>query len=345
MTDIATHIRIFEASPTDDFVEKRSEAVHALVEAYKQSTSWASILGLAGDIAQAISPRGKLSERLATLAHGSLKNVSPSYVLEGHELEAKVCTLIAVVQYLESAKESISRVITVHQALAIALWSALSFQKPMAETRLERLRYELLSVARHIGARSAEEGRQRAAVADAALSVSPAEGLPGLEKQWKEGPLKTINALRFNAALDREEIDVLWWVLADWSVDFKQRFSTMPDIIAPIAASLELVKSLKRMPADAHKHIVLRLAKLGISKTLPDLLEELGEGRRVLADGLADKPLVYECPYVFPLLSAVRDPKQNLPGTKEIRDLGAWSERTLLEAGLLRVAYIAEPIS
>jgi hypothetical protein len=104
MTDIASHIRIFEASPTDDFVEKRQAAIGAVAEQFKNRTTFVDILGLAEDLAAAAAPEGKLPDGLASEVEAALKGASLSFVLEGHELEARVCALLGAVSYLASVK-------------------------------------------------------------------------------------------------------------------------------------------------------------------------------------------------------------------------------------------------
>ena len=259
-------------------------------------------------------------------------------------MEAQVCALLGAVTYLESAAPgsgSASR----SDVLAIGLWSALAFQKPLAEAKLERLRAELLGLARDLATKAAEDSRQRAPVSDGAFAPPEAESWTGIEKAWKAGPLTTLDALRRNASLDREEIDVLWWVLANWSAVYKEKLSSMDNRVSPLVASWELTQLLKRMPAEAHRHLILRLVQDTDRRTLSELVTGLGEKRVVLAEQISANAIVAECPHVFPLLNALNNPASKVPGDEQSRELGDWASRALLESGLLCVTKLPAPIS
>lgn len=344
MTDIAFYIRIFEASPTDDFVEKRQTAIAALTKEYKTRSSFGDILGLSESLAGVLVPSGKLPDVLARQVEGALKAASPSFVLEDGSVEAMVCAVLAAVKYLESISPS-SDVATGADVLALSLWSSLSFQKPLKEAKLEKLRCELLETARKLAMGTAEKCRQRVQVPDGSFAPVEAEGGADIEKRWKDGPLKALNALRKNAALDREEIDVLWWVLGDWSYIYKKRFSAMPVRLAPVVAAWELTQNLKRMPAEAHKQLILRLVGEGEGEPLPSLISELGAEVSPLARLLDNDVMIADHPYVFPLLNALISTGFRIYGDEEVRDPTEWASRALLECGLLRVIKHSAPIS
>jgi hypothetical protein len=344
MTDIASHIRIFEASPTDDLVGKRQAAIGAIAEQFKKRTTFVDILGLAEGLAAAIAPKGKLPDGLASQVETALKDASPSFVMEGHQLEARVCALLGAASYLALVAPG-EGAANCSDVLALGLWSALSFQKPLAETKLEKLRVELLGLARDLAVKAAENSRRRAPVPDGGFAPAEADGWGGIEKKWNTGPLQTLDALRRNAALDREEIDVLWWVMADWSAVYCEKLSSMDQRLSPLVASWEIAQLLKRMPAEAHKHLVLRLVQDGNKENLTDLITELGNKRVTLAQQIAGDAIVTSCPHVFPLLNAVTNPASKIAGDKEARAPADWASRALLESGLLRVTKLPAPIS
>ena len=83
MTDLALHIRIFEASPTDDFFQKRRAAIGAITAKFKTLRALDKILGLADALAAAVAPGGKLRNDLASQIESALKDASPTFVLAG----------------------------------------------------------------------------------------------------------------------------------------------------------------------------------------------------------------------------------------------------------------------
>jgi hypothetical protein len=344
MTDIASYIRIFEASPSDDFVEKRQTAITALADSYRKRSAFVDIIGLAEGLAGALAARGKLPDALAGQVEAALKEASPSFVLEESPLEAKVCAVLAAVEYLEPIAPS-SGAASRADILALGLWSALSFQKPLTDPKLDKLRAELLGIARNLAARTAENCRLRVAVPDGAFAPPEAEAWAGIEKKWKAGPLKTLDALRLNAALDREEIDVLWWVLGDWSQLYKKKLSAMPPRLAPLAAAWELTQQLKRIPAEAHKQLIQRLVGDGAAEALSALIKSLGDDRLPLAGLLAGDAMIVNHPHAFPLLNGLLDTGFKVAGDKEARGPDEWASRALLECGLLRATKLPVPIS
>jgi hypothetical protein len=344
MTNLALHIRIFEASPTDDFVEKRQTAIGALAEQFKKLSTFVDILGLADGLAGAVVPKGKLPDELASQVETALKKASPSFVSEGHQLEAHVCALLGAAGYLSWVTPGAGAA-TRSDILAVGLWSALSFQQPLAEAKLEKLRFELLCLARDLAVRAAENSRQRLPVPDGAFAPAEADSWAGIEKKWQSGPLKVLDALRLNAALDREEIDVLWWALADWSEVYKEKLSSMDQQLSPLVASWEIAQLLKRIPATAHNHLILRLVRDGNKENLNSLIAALGNKRVALAQQIAVDQIVTRCPHVFPLLNALANPASKVAGDQELRAPADWASRALLESGLLRVTKLSAPIS
>src|SRR4029077_20925116 len=79
MTNIAAHIRIFEASPNDDFVTKRMTVISTLADAFKKRQSYSELIGLANDIASVFSPRACLSDGLTSLVADTISKESPSF--------------------------------------------------------------------------------------------------------------------------------------------------------------------------------------------------------------------------------------------------------------------------
>src|SRR3546814_16981251 len=126
-------------------------------------------------------------------------------------------------------------------------------------TTLFRSRAELLGKAREFTLFTATSARQRLTVPDVSFAIPPEINVASLGEIVKTDANASIEALRANAAIDREEIDLLWWVVADWSELLGRRFSPAENPAAPaVASGLEAGRMLRRIPADAHRHPVLR---------------------------------------------------------------------------------------
>ena len=158
-------------------------------------------------------------------------------------------------------------------------------------------------------------------------------------KAFQIATTPTIDALRINAALDREEIDLLWWVLGGMSRIFDQpRQSLSPETCA-IITGVEIGALMRALPTQSHHNLALRGIEGAEPLSLPNLLAALDEDRVVIADSFKDESHIDNAPLVFPLLSAVRSGEGIGPGASLPRPLAEWAARALLERAVLRIQY------
>jgi hypothetical protein len=339
MTDLATHIRIFDVNPSDELVQKRQRAIEDVATQFQSVARIDQILPLANNLAGALATKGIMPSTLANIVETAIKKESPAFVQAGHELQLVVCAILAALTILESSPPSTTQVSRA-DILAVGLWSALAFQKPRSEQKIEALRRELLDRAEELVLRSANSGRQRSSVPDASFAPIESEAWAGIAATWQTGPFETLNALRFNAALDREEIDLLWWALSDWSALLQSRLSALNPESAAIASAIEAARLLKRFPAEAHKHLVLRHVTRVTNLSLGELIKSIGDHKTALAQAHAGNSTLTACPHIFPLLTALSESQVLGSGAKESRSTMEWGSRALLEASILRVASL-----
>ena len=190
----------------------------------------------------------------------------------------------------------------------------------------------MIEAARALVLASAENARQRKPVAEASVSLNDDETPSQIEKKLTPGVVKVVNALRTNAALDREEIDVLWWSLSDWSETCGERFSGLAPEGAALVGGLELAGLLKRLPADAHRHLMLRhVANVAQKRDLASFLEKTGKARASVAAKYKGNAMMEQNSHVFPLLNAASGHDHKPTGAKASRTLDEWGARALLE--------------
>jgi GTPase-associated system helical domain len=339
MTDIAQHVRIFEKDPSDDFVEKRKTVIDELGQSFGKLATVADILLLANDLVASVGAKGALPEARVAEVESLIKNQSGAFVREGQELQILTCALVAALQSLEKATPSTGQW-SRFDVLAAGLWSGLSFQTPRTEPRLEQLRVELIERARGLVLGSPSTARNRAPVPNVPVIVAEPEGWVKFAEQSQAVTTRTIESLRTNSALDREELDLLWWVLSDWSTLLGQRLSTALPVLSAIFAAVEVAQLMRRLPGEAHKHLVLRHFASQENLSLTELLGELGEHKRTLATHFHGNQILPACPRVFPLLSAISGHSGSGPAAKVARSLDEWGERALLETAILHIATL-----
>ena len=183
----------------------------------------------------------------------------------------------------------------VADVLAVALWSALSFLPACNAPKLERFRQLVVDAARDRILKTSLENRNRRDVpaleAFGGDDVSP--------KAFQIATTPTIDALRINAALDREEIDLLWWVLGGMSRIFDQpRQSLSPETCASITG-VEIGALMRALPTQSHHNLALRGIEGAEPLSLPNLLAALDEDRVVIADSFKDESHIDNAPARF----------------------------------------------
>jgi hypothetical protein len=337
MTNVAAHVRIFDPDPTDDLVAKRTEAITEIEKKLSASRSVDEILRSANDLAYAAEPNGSFSAGMSQMIETAIGKSSEAFIADGRALEMLVCGMSGALKSLGGAG-STSGQISVNDVFALGLWSALSFQKKRTDAKLEQLRTELLDSAQTHCMKSASRSRERLVVPDTVFKGTEPFDAAGMEKALKPFG-NAISDLRANAAVDREEIDLLWWVLSDWSSILSRRLSTEKVAAsAAVASGLEAGFMLRRIPAPAHRHLVLRNIPSGKSMTLLELLTAVGQDRSALAAAFKADVRISQCPAVFPLARALRTEAAKDANAKVNRSIEDWSARALLEASICRLS-------
>lgn len=342
MTDIAAHVRIFDPDPSDDLVTKRTAAIKELATRYSKSRPAPAILQDANDLTAAVEAKGHVSAAMGKDIEAAIRKAgAEAFVVEGQDLQVAVCGLLAALQVLEES-EPTKGAVTTSAVLALGLWSALSFQMPRAEPKLEALRSAVMAAARDYVIAAASSSRQRAIVPDVEISAIDPWDAATTVKTINAALRGTINALKTNAAIDREEIDLLWWVLGDWSALLHQRYSAPANpISSALSSGIEAGRMLQRLPADAHRYLVLCHVKQSEILNLLELVKAVGEDHKLLAASFQNEDKVQSCPVVFPVLAALKTGSAaHARAAKTKRALTEWANRALLESATLHVTSL-----
>ena len=302
------------------------------------------LLRYANDLAVAVQQNGALSASLTGMIEGAIRKSSTAFVAEGHELEMLVCGLSGALQALTGATPIRNGATSIPDVLSFGLWSALSFQKPRGEAKLEQLRSELMQAAQHHCEKAAIDGRKRVKVIDPEFKKATKKKEDDPEPAFdadavNQGlqPFRTALAdFGANAVIDREEIDLLWWVLSDWSTLLRRRFSTEKGAVAAVASGFEAGRMIRRIPAEAHRHLVLRNVTAAKDLSLQEILTAIGEDRAALAP-TESQPYIEQYPAVFPLSSALSTGSAQDAPAKVKRPIDDWADRALLESAIAHI--------
>ncbi len=335
MTDnIPVHLRITGLSPSNEDVDSRRKAVADLAGGWSKIKNVDQIVAKAAAIASSLGGDGAPDAEFGTEVQTAVQKHASAFLYTERPLEVGVCAGMAAVGMMKS--EPGTHGWQILDVYTNALWSALAFQPVLGDDKREYLRREVLDRARKRSLDSAEKARERDNVAepmDLVVTI-PEEGK--ITTNFKRAALGTIEALRRNAALDREEIDFLWWSQLSRSRLLNRPLASISEATRLVASGIEASNHLRRLPAEVHRDLVLRTADEDPELDLAELLAEFGGDRALLAGGINTNNVTSH-PTVFPLLNAIVSGTVECEGGKEKRRASTWGGRALLEGALSRM--------
>lgn len=334
MDNLPVHIRITSLTPTNEDVDARRAAIGELSSAWGKITDLGEILSKAEMIADSLGGDGQPYEDLGLEVQQALQKHASAFLYTESPLDVGVCAGAAALSILGSSPGTGGWTTT--DAYSNILWSALAFQPTLTEEKREKLRCEVLDRAQQRSRSAADKARERTVVPEMGdLTVTIAEGAKPTTT-FKKATGATVEALRRNAALDREELDFLWWVQLNRSRLLKRPITGMAEPLRLVASGIEAASHLRRLPADLHYDLVLRTVDDDPELDLKELIEAIGDDRKLLAVSF-NTTRVADHSSVFPLLHALATGEVDATGADEKRKASTWAGRALLEAGLSRM--------
>lgn len=334
MNNISVHMRICAADVSDSEVDSRKAAVATLATSWKKEKMVKNIVATVVDIAQSLGGDGTPSATLGEKVQKAIQTKSSSYLYEERPLDVGVCAGMAAISIINTASSTSGW--SIHDVYATALWSALSFQPVLATERRENLRQEVLKIAFDWSIKSANLARERKNVPEPlGLEITINES-NDVDSNFTSAIANTIESLRHNAALDREELDFLWWAQLARSRILKKQLSSISEPTRIVASGIEGAEILRRLPCDVHREIVLRTLDDNSELSLEELLSEMAGDREQLCS-LLNTEYIIEFPTVFPLLYSLCTNSTSLIGASVKRPVSEWGERALLEASFVRM--------
>lgn len=331
--DIGKYIRIFETGPDDAFIEKRESAIKDLRAHFLKNATVQGLVTLASDCFGVFEEKIEMPDELAQQVELAIQKYSPSFEAAEKDLEVGVCAALAILGVIKSSSKATQGWL-VADVLAFSCWSGLAFLAQSKISRLEDLRSELVEASRARILKTGLETRERVKVPDFAEF-----GASGTKEEFAKSTSATIAALKYNSALDREEIDLLWWVLSGYSNLMCEALASLDVELRAIAAGIEVGSMLRALPTAAHRNLALKGINSEKKYQLSDLLTALGNDMSQLAESYSAETIVDAAPAVFPLLHSIRHNTSSLEGGRIVRTLGEWAARALLERSVLRIQH------
>lgn len=330
MDNFAVHMRVSGVSISDDDVNSRRAAATSLAAKWAKVNTISAIISKVADIAEALGGDGNPSPELGAEIQSAIQKKSSSFLYEERVLEVGVCAGMAMVSIFDDTPSTSGWLIK--DIYAAALWSALAYQPILEAERRENLRREVLRDAECWSVESAEKARNRKIVSDPAELAITIDANNVATSNFKAVIIDSIEVLRRNAALDREELDFLWWAQLGRSRLLNRQLSDIVEPTRIIAAGVEGAKMLRRLPCEVHSEIVLRTLEQDPELNLKEILSAIGDDVSVLAQPFIGHDSVAKHPSIFPLLHALTTGETEQSGADVKRHVSEWGKRALLEA-------------
>lgn len=334
MDNIAVHMRISSVTVSDDDVNSRRTAATSLATKWGREKTVSTIVAKAVDIAEALSGDGNPPPALGDEIQAAIQKKSSSFLYKERPLDVSVSAGMAMVSILGTSPGTGGW--SIPDVYATALWSALAYQPVLETERRESLRREVLEAAADWVATAAEKARERITVPDPSTVSITIEASTVATSNFKEAMTPTVEALRRNAALDREELDFLWWAQLGRSRLLNRQLSAIAEPTRIVAAGIEGAKMLRRLPCEVHREIVLRTLDQDPELDLAEMLAVVGDDRAALGAPFVEGSVAAH-PTVFPLLHALATGEMDVSGAAVKRRVSEWGERALLEAGFAKM--------
>lgn len=335
MTDnISVHLRITGLTPSNEDVDSRKAAVAALATAWGKNKDVNQIVAKAVAIAESLGGDGSPNAEFGIEVQTAVQKHASAFLYTERPLEVGVCAGMATMRMIKT--EPGTHGWTILDVYTNALWSTLAFQPVLGDEKREGLRREVFERVQRRSLDSAEKAREREPVAEPIDLVVTVVEEGKLTTNFKSAAFGTIETLRRNATLDREEIDFLWWSQLSRSKLLNRPLVKISEATRLVAAGIEASGHLRRLPAEVHRDLVLRTADVDPELDLAELLAEIGDDRAALAVGI-QMHNVTTYPAAFPLLNAIATGASDCEGAKEKRRASTWGGRALLEGALSRM--------
>lgn len=314
-------LRIADPKPSNEKVGMRTKAAADLVTKLAKKENQSLLLAfLQGSVAGFDNPPFTQESAAVVALIKHIKEQGGDSTLPAdlkeNALELRALAGMVVGELLEnSLKDGVS-----DEAMLAALGISAASLRPAAKDKhLEWMRSELLAQAGKVLQQGAAQRRQRSTPA---LSKLNDIELPEEEDEeegghWKE-VLPAIRAAlseaKAQALIDREEIDMLWWMFAGFSEIEQKPLAKLSPSAAAFTAGVELGRRCLLPPSLSATAMVERAATSGrkatalAAITLDDAATEWTEA---LLDGLSPgdekgKSAVNHCPALLPLASVCR---------------------------------------
>lgn len=264
--------RIVSPQPSSDTVDKRTTSATDLVNAMDEADDLDLVLGCAQGVVAGFDSGFSQTSPAVQAIVGAIKGRDSAFPqdLTENAIELRSLAAIAIGELLVRNKDDAPDPSA--KLVAAVLQSGLHLRPASKSRFVKQLLDELLGASQVRSAHAAQRSRQRSATIGQLvqnLPDAPTDPVAGM-KAMTAALKTTAKELTRQAAIDREELDILWWIFSGSSATTGAAFSEMPIGAAALACGAELGGMCLLPPSANLDAMVRKTLSSGRTKSPPD---------------------------------------------------------------------------
>jgi hypothetical protein len=258
--------RLTHPTPTDEMVARRKAIVCSVLATFDSDQDVGAVLRLVSAALTGLSPAIAADVEYGKVLTEATKGHHEAFpsLLSENALDLQLTACLAVGEVL-TRPESKGIWRELPTAVAGVCLSTAGLMPVVTGLHLQSVHSSLLAASRELIARTAKIVRKRLGFNSTTLDeISPAGDVASFWGQLKPILATSFETLSLESAIDREELEVLWWLYNRESVTFEKKLSDMGAYDVAFAASIELVdRALCPAPSSLNGIIQGLVARAG----------------------------------------------------------------------------------
>ena len=256
--------RIVNPQPSSDTVDRRTLAAKNLIKLMDEAENFDLVLGCAEAVVGGFDSGFAQGSPTVQAVVSSIKTHDSAFPqdLTENAVELRAIAAVAIGELLLRNEDEADKAPAEEARLVSAIVQSGLHLRPAPKARfVKQLLDELLNASRTVLTHAAEQSRLRVATIDQLVKTL---------QDKPENVATSIQELTRQAAIDREELNILWWMFAACSSTTGVAFLEMAPGAAALACGAELGGLCLLPPARSHEAMVRRAFVAGRSKPLAE---------------------------------------------------------------------------
>ena len=251
--------RIVNPTPTSEIIENRKAAALDIVTAIDGAEDWDLAFNCASGVVAGFEAGFTQDSHVVESLVGAIRAHDASFPedLTENALELRVCAALAVGEILERNGNEVV-------VIGSVLRSGFGVRSPRPARFLKQMVSELTVASAKALSDEAELRRQR--LRSIGKNLKELAEPSDIEMAWNNlvpAIRAALDEVGKQSAMDREEINVLWWMFAGTSTTTGQQFADMPVGAAALCCGAELGSQCLLPPTASHEAMIRRAYETG----------------------------------------------------------------------------------